>query len=57
MSPSAARWFALGTGFIAVIAVCVAALMGLRLHDTRAALSNLRHTAGCVPAAASSSPQ
>jgi len=52
MSKAAARWFALGTGFIAVLAVCVAALMGLRLHKTRAALSYLQHTEGCVPAAA-----
>lgn len=52
MSPTAARWFALGTGFIAVVAVCVATLMGLRLHRTRAALGYLQHTEGCVPAAA-----
>lgn len=56
MSPTAARWFALGTGFIAVIAVCVAALMGLRLHRARATLSYLQHTEGCLPAAAPKGP-
>ncbi len=53
MSPAAARRFALGTGFIAVVAVCMAVLIGLRLHRTRAALSYLKHAEGCLPAAAS----
>ena len=53
MSPATARRFALGTGFIAVLAVCLAVLIGLRLHRTRAALSDLKHTEGCLPAAAS----
>lgn len=53
MSPVAARRFALGTSVIAVIAVCVAALISLRLHRTRAAISYLQHTEGCLPPAAS----
>nr|WP_293178913.1 hypothetical protein [Nannocystis sp.] len=53
MSPVGARRFALGTGFIAVVAVCMAVLIGLRLHRTRAALSYLKHAEGCLPSAAS----
>lgn len=57
MSPSAARLFALGTGFIAVVAVCVATLMGLRLHRTRAAVLYLQNNEGCLqPAAPARTP-
>ncbi|MBL9101088.1 MAG: hypothetical protein JNL82_09030 [Myxococcales bacterium] len=57
MSPQAARMFALGTGFIAVVAVCVATLMGMRLHKTRAAVSALQGAEGCLqPAAPARSP-
>jgi hypothetical protein len=57
MSPQAARMFALGTGFIAVVAVCVATLMGMRLHKTRAAVSALQSAEGCLqPAAPARSP-
>lgn len=55
MSPAAARRFALGTGFIAVIAVCIAVLIGLRLHQTRASVSYLKQTEGCLPVGASTS--
>lgn len=49
MSPNAARWFAIGTGLLALVAVCVAALMGLRLHKTRTALLQAKQD-GCPPA-------
>ncbi len=56
MSSSAARWFALSTGVLAVVAVCMAALMGLRMHQTRTSLSHLQHMEGCLPAAPASVP-
>jgi len=52
MSPVTARRFALGTAAIAVLAVCLAALLALRLHRTRAALTYLQHAEGCLPSAA-----
>jgi NAD/NADP transhydrogenase alpha subunit len=52
VSPSAARWFALGTGTLALFAVCVAVLMGARLHKTRSALIQLKQHEGCISAPA-----
>lgn len=50
MSPAVARWFALGTGVLALLSVAVAVWMGLRLHQTRTDLAHLRHDDSC-PAA------
>jgi hypothetical protein len=56
MNPAAARWFALCTGFLAVVAVCTAVLMGLRMHRMRASVSHLQHMEGCLPAAPAKAP-
>lgn len=52
MNPSAARWFAIGTGLLALAAVCVAMLMVARLHRTRSALVQLGQPETCVAAPA-----
>jgi hypothetical protein len=56
VNPTAARWFALCTGFLAVVAVCMMVQMGLRLHRTRTSFSHLQHMEGCLPAAPEKAP-
>ncbi len=49
MSLATARWFVLVTGVLALAGVCVAVVMGLRVHRLRAELMDLRHEDRCPP--------
>lgn len=52
MNPSTARLFALGTGFLALVSVFVAALMAMRTQRLHDEVMRLRHDDSCPVAAA-----